>query len=115
MNLFVADGNRRSFNVTLEPVSCRQRFLRVPVDVILRGVLQDFDTISLSRLASESWILQCPDAELGQEAFQHLKELSTGGSAMVKLPNLLCCFYYRVQQSDSRSKNSIHLFFSYGN
>ncbi|CAM4734760.1 unnamed protein product [Leuciscus chuanchicus] len=80
---WIADGNRRSFNVTLEPVSCRQRFLRVPVDVILRGVLQDFDTISLSRPASESWILQCPDAELGQEAFQHLKELSTGGSAML--------------------------------
>ncbi|KAK7121407.1 hypothetical protein R3I93_022486 [Phoxinus phoxinus] len=80
---WIADGNRRSFNVTLEPVSCRQRFLRVPVDVILRGVLQDFDTISLSRPASESWILRCPDAELGQEAFQHLKELSTGGSAML--------------------------------
>ncbi|XP_077067019.1 treslin isoform X2 [Siphateles boraxobius] len=80
---WIADGNRCSFNVTLEPVSCRQRFLRVPVDVILRGVLQDFNIISLSRPASESWILQCPDAELGQEVFQHLKELSTGGSAML--------------------------------
>lgn len=80
---WIADGNRHSCNVTLEPVSCRQRFLRVPVEVILKGVLQDFDTISLSRPASESWILQCPDAELGQEAFQHLKELSTGGSAML--------------------------------
>ncbi|XP_067236390.1 treslin isoform X2 [Chanodichthys erythropterus] len=80
---WIADGNRRSCNVTLEPVSCRQRFLRVPVEVNLRGVLQDFDAISLSRPASESWILQCPDAELGQEVFQHLKELSTGGSAML--------------------------------
>ncbi|KAK9952396.1 hypothetical protein ABG768_018238 [Culter alburnus] len=80
---WIADGNRRSCNVTLEPVSCRQRFLRVPVEVNLRGILQDFDAISLSRPASESWILQCPDAELGQEVFQHLKELSTGGSAML--------------------------------
>lgn len=80
----MADGNRRSCNVTLEPVSCRQRFLHVPVEVTLRGVLQDFDAISLSHPASESWILQCPDAELGQEVFQHLKELSKGGPAMVK-------------------------------
>ncbi len=38
--------------------------------------------------ASESWIIQCTDAELGQEAFQHLKQLSTGESAMVKY--LIC-------------------------
>ncbi|XP_016425287.1 treslin-like isoform X2 [Sinocyclocheilus rhinocerous] len=80
---WIADGNRQSCSVTLQPVSCRQRFLRAPVDVILRGVLQDLDTISLSRSASESWIIQCTDAELGQEAFQHLKQLSTGGSAML--------------------------------
>ncbi len=91
---FLADGNKCSFNVTLEPVSCRQRFLRAPVDVVLRGVLQDLDTISLSHSASESWIIQCTDAELGQEAFQHLKQLSTGGSAMVKLSVLL--FYNRM-------------------
>ncbi|XP_016115844.1 treslin-like isoform X2 [Sinocyclocheilus grahami] len=80
---WIEDGNRQSCSVTLEPVSCRQRFLRAPVDVVLRGVLQDRDSICLSRSASESWILQCTDAELGQEAFQHLKQLSTGGSAML--------------------------------
>ncbi|XP_052399798.1 treslin [Carassius gibelio] len=80
---WIEDGNRQSCSVTLEPVSCRQRFLRAPVDVVLRGVLQDLDTICLSHSASESWILQCTDAELGQEAFQHLKQLSTGGSAML--------------------------------
>ncbi|XP_016093133.1 treslin-like isoform X2 [Sinocyclocheilus grahami] len=80
---WIADGNRQSCSVTLQPVSCRQRFLRAPVDVILRGVLQDLDTISLSRSASESWIIQCTDAELGQETFQHLKQLSTGGYAML--------------------------------
>ncbi|XP_059392942.1 treslin-like isoform X1 [Carassius carassius] len=80
---WIADGNRQSCSVTLQPVSCRQRFLRAPLDVFLRGVLQDLDTISLSCSASESWIIQCTDAELGQEAFQHLKQLSTGGSAML--------------------------------
>uniref|UniRef100_A0A8C1Q4I8 Treslin N-terminal domain-containing protein n=1 Tax=Cyprinus carpio TaxID=7962 RepID=A0A8C1Q4I8_CYPCA len=80
---WIADGIRQSCSVTLQPVSCRQRFLQAPVDVILRGVLQDLDTISLSRSVSESWIIQCTDAELGQEAFQHLKQLSTGGSAML--------------------------------
>uniref|UniRef100_A0A8C2KAU1 Treslin N-terminal domain-containing protein n=1 Tax=Cyprinus carpio TaxID=7962 RepID=A0A8C2KAU1_CYPCA len=80
---FVADGNRQSCSVTLEPVSCRQRILRAPVDVVLRGVLQDRDSICLSCSASESWILQCTDAELGQEAFQPLKQLSTGGCGML--------------------------------
>ncbi len=80
---WIADGNKYSYSVTLEPVSYRQRFLRAPVDVVLRGVLQNLDTISLSRSASESWIIQCTDAELGQEAFQHLKQLSTGESAML--------------------------------
>ncbi|XP_073688131.1 treslin [Garra rufa] len=80
---WISDGNKRSCSVTLEPVSCRQRFLRDPVNVDLKGVLQDLDTITLSHSASESWILQCTGAELGQEAFQHLKQLSTGGSAML--------------------------------
>lgn len=80
---WIADGSKRSCNVTLEPVSYRQRFLCAPVDVILKGVLQGLDILSLSHLASETWILQCPDAELGQEAFQHLKQLSTGGHAML--------------------------------
>ncbi|XP_067292902.1 treslin isoform X2 [Pseudorasbora parva] len=99
---WIAGGNMLSCNVTLEPVSCRQRFLRVPVEVILRGVLQDFHTISLARPASESWILQCPDAELGQEVFQHLKELSTGGSAMlaeVREGGVLCSAVLSVLSS----------------
>ncbi|XP_051548860.1 treslin-like isoform X2 [Myxocyprinus asiaticus] len=76
-------GDKQSCGVTLEPVSFRQRSLRAPVEVTLRGVLQDLDTLSLSRSASESWILQCPDAELVQVAFQQLRELSTGGSSML--------------------------------
>ncbi|KAL1247593.1 hypothetical protein QQF64_022969 [Cirrhinus molitorella] len=80
---WISDGNKQSCSVTLEPVSCRQRFLRAPVDVVLKGVLQDLDIMSLSHSASETWILQYTDAELGQEAFQHLKQLSTGGSAML--------------------------------
>uniref|UniRef100_A0A8C1W603 Treslin N-terminal domain-containing protein n=1 Tax=Cyprinus carpio TaxID=7962 RepID=A0A8C1W603_CYPCA len=80
---WIEDGNRQSCSVTLEPVSCRQRILGAPVDVVLRGVLQDRDSICLSRSASESWILQCTDAELGQEAFQPLKQLSTGGCGML--------------------------------
>ncbi|XP_043083123.1 treslin isoform X2 [Puntigrus tetrazona] len=80
---WIADGNMQSCSVTLEPVSCRQRFLQAPVNVTLSGVLQDLDIISLSRSASESWIIRCTDAELGQEIFQHLKQLSTGGSAML--------------------------------
>ncbi|RXN17235.1 treslin-like isoform X1 [Labeo rohita] len=80
---WISDGIKQSCSVTLEPVSCRQRFLQAPVDVVLRGVLQDLDIISLSCSASESWILQCTDVELGQEAFHHLKQLSTGGSVML--------------------------------
>lgn len=80
---WIADGTKRSCNVTLEPVSYRQRSLRAPVDVLLKGVLQSLDILSLSHSAIETWILQCPDAELGQEAFQHLKQLSTGGHAML--------------------------------
>ncbi|XP_051979224.1 treslin [Xyrauchen texanus] len=76
-------GDKQSCGVTLEPVSFRQRSLRAPVEVTLSGVLQDLDTLSLSSSASESWILQCTVAELGQVAFQHLRELSTGGSSML--------------------------------
>lgn len=78
---WIAGAEKQSCSVMLEPVSCRQRSLRAPVQVTLRGVLQHFSTPS--RSAAENWILQCSDAELGQVLFQNLRELSTRGCSML--------------------------------
>ncbi|KAI7811939.1 treslin [Triplophysa rosa] len=78
---WIAGAEKQSCSVMLEPVSCRQRSLRAPVQVTLRGVLQGFST--LSRSDAENWIMRCSDAKIGQMLFQHYRELSTGGCSML--------------------------------
>ncbi|KAA0724360.1 Treslin TopBP1-interacting checkpoint and replication regulator [Triplophysa tibetana] len=78
---WIAGAEKQFCSVMLEPVSCRQRSLKAPVQVTLRGVLQGFST--LSRSDAENWILRCSDAELGQVLFQDFRELSTGGFSML--------------------------------
>ncbi|TRY54824.1 hypothetical protein DNTS_001792 [Danionella cerebrum] len=77
---WTAEGRRCSCAVTLEPLSCSQRFLRVPVDVTLKGVLLDSDVTWLTCSATESWMLEWPDAEPGLQMFQ---QLSAGRGAML--------------------------------
>lgn len=79
----MAGAEKQTCSVMLEPVSCRQRSLRAPVQVTLKGVLQGLS--ALLRSDAENWILRCSDAELGRVLFQHLGELSAGGCSMVKL------------------------------
>uniref|UniRef100_A0A3P8SWB1 Treslin N-terminal domain-containing protein n=1 Tax=Amphiprion percula TaxID=161767 RepID=A0A3P8SWB1_AMPPE len=46
-------------DIMVEPVSRRQRLLPEPVEVCLKGVLQDWDASSLTQTSTESWVLQC--------------------------------------------------------
>ncbi|XP_060770714.1 treslin isoform X2 [Neoarius graeffei] len=80
-----ADEDKQTCNVSLEPVSCRQRCLSVPVEVTLRSVLHGLDTCCLSQSASECWVLFCPPkSEDDQVAFQTLfKELFILASDML--------------------------------
>ncbi|XP_061630273.1 treslin isoform X2 [Phyllopteryx taeniolatus] len=69
----------QSCAVTLEPVSRRQGPLTQGVDVHLNGVLQGWDSSSLSLTSTESWLLQCADtSEQAAASFKRtLTELST--------------------------------------
>ncbi|XP_076863493.1 treslin [Brachyhypopomus gauderio] len=80
-----ADEGRQSCIVSLEPVSCGQKLLRASVEVTLRSVLHGLDTCSFRQLASECWILLCPDKpEQDRASFQCLlQELSVQASNML--------------------------------
>ncbi|KAM3609582.1 uncharacterized protein V6R79_017399 [Siganus canaliculatus] len=69
----------QSCDVTVEPVSRRQRLLPDSVEVCLKGVLQDWDASSLTQVSAESWVLQCSSsADQAAVALQTLlMELST--------------------------------------
>ncbi|XP_018541184.2 LOW QUALITY PROTEIN: treslin [Lates calcarifer] len=57
----------------VEPMSRRQRLLPESVEVCLRGVLQGWDSSSLTQASTESWVLQCSSrSDWGASAFQHL-------------------------------------------
>lgn len=78
----------QSCSITLEPVSRRQRCLPEPVEVCVKGVLQGWDTSSLSEASTESWVLHCSNSrDMGVAAFQHLlMELSAHAVHMVRHP-----------------------------
>ncbi|XP_026856744.2 treslin [Electrophorus electricus] len=80
-----ADEGTHACSVSLEPVSCGQKLLSAPVEVMLTSVLHGLDSCSFSQLASESWVLLCPDKpEQERTLFQCLlKELSTQASNML--------------------------------
>ncbi|KAK2842631.1 hypothetical protein Q5P01_012831 [Channa striata] len=63
----------QSCNVTVEPLSCRQRILPELVEVCLKGVLQEWHSSSLTHTFTESWVLHCSStSDEGAVAFHHL-------------------------------------------
>ncbi|KAG7221120.1 hypothetical protein INR49_017561 [Caranx melampygus] len=63
----------QSCDITIEPVSRRQRLLPESVEVRLKGVLQGWDASSLTQAPTESWALQCPSStDQGAATLQHL-------------------------------------------
>lgn len=67
-------------HILLEPVCRRQKLLPECVSVCLTAVLQDWDSSSLTRTTSESWVLRSSNKSAPEaQAFQHLlMELSAG-------------------------------------
>ncbi|XP_065148040.1 treslin isoform X1 [Paramisgurnus dabryanus] len=115
---WIEGENRQSCSVMLEPVSCRQRFMRPPIQVTLKGVLQTLSTPFLSHSALENWILRCPDAEHGQVLFQHLRELSTGGCSMLAEVNeggVVCSAVLSVLSSSTALLNVLQPLITQGN
>lgn len=76
----------RSCDVTVEPVSLSQRHLPEPVEVCVKGLLQDWDGSSLTHTVTESWVLRRSNGGAGEAvAFQHLlMELSARALHMVR-------------------------------
>lgn len=85
----------QSCDITLEPVSCRQKLLPESVQVCLKGVLRGWDASSLTQTSTDLWVLQSSSSGLqGAAAFQHLlMELSAHGLQMVRK----LCFSSTVQ------------------
>ncbi|XP_042352792.1 treslin [Plectropomus leopardus] len=79
----------QSCGVMVEPVSRGQRSLPESVQVCLKGVLQNWDTSSLTQTSTESWVLQCSSSsDQGAAAFQHLlMELSAHALHMLSEVN----------------------------
>ncbi|XP_023125021.2 treslin isoform X2 [Amphiprion ocellaris] len=77
-------------DIMVEPVSRRQRLLPEPVEVCLKGVLQDWDASSLTQTSTESWVLQCSSStDQAAAALQHLLvELSAYAVHMVAEVNV---------------------------
>ncbi|TWW75430.1 Treslin TopBP1-interacting checkpoint and replication regulator [Takifugu flavidus] len=67
-------------HILMEPVCRRQKLLPECVSVCLTAVLQDWDSSSLTRTTSESWVLHSSNKSAPEaQAFQHLlMELSAG-------------------------------------
>ncbi|XP_068169286.1 treslin isoform X2 [Antennarius striatus] len=59
----------QSCDITLQPVSLRQKLLPESVRVCVKGVLQGWDASSLIQTPTETWVLQSSD---GDGVFQHL-------------------------------------------
>ncbi|XP_051808511.1 treslin isoform X2 [Acanthochromis polyacanthus] len=76
--------------IMVEPVSRRQKLLPEPVEVCLKGVLQDWDASSLTQTSTESWVLQCTSStDQAAAALQHLfLELSAYALHMVAEVNV---------------------------
>lgn len=76
----------QSCDITVEPVSRRQRLLPEPVEVRLTGVLQGWDASSLTQALTESWVLQssCSSAERAAAFRGLLMELSAHALHMVR-------------------------------
>uniref|UniRef100_A0A3Q1EPG1 Treslin N-terminal domain-containing protein n=1 Tax=Acanthochromis polyacanthus TaxID=80966 RepID=A0A3Q1EPG1_9TELE len=92
--------------IMVEPVSRRQKLLPEPVEVCLKGVLQDWDASSLTQTSTESWVLQCTSStDQAAAALQHLfLELSAYALHMVRptqqfCAGLNCSCKYNVQWS----------------
>uniref|UniRef100_A0A3P8SVQ4 Treslin N-terminal domain-containing protein n=1 Tax=Amphiprion percula TaxID=161767 RepID=A0A3P8SVQ4_AMPPE len=84
-------------DIMVEPVSRRQRLLPEPVEVCLKGVLQDWDASSLTQTSTESWVLQCSSStDQAAAALQHLLvELSAYAVHMVRPTQRFCCTLQR--------------------
>ncbi|CAB1446695.1 unnamed protein product [Pleuronectes platessa] len=66
-------GVTQSCDLMVEPVSCRQRLLPESVEVCMKGVLQGWDSSSLTQVSTESWVIQSSSrSDQGAAAFQHL-------------------------------------------
>ncbi|XP_058264470.1 treslin isoform X2 [Hemibagrus wyckioides] len=79
------EEDKQTCSVSLEPVACRQRRLRAPVEVTLRSVLQGLDNCCLKQSASECWVLFCPQKSEQNQAAVHslFKELFILASDML--------------------------------
>ncbi|XP_070829316.1 treslin [Chaetodon trifascialis] len=80
----------QSCSIMVEPVSCRQRLLPETVEVCLKGVLQGWDSSSLTQTSTESWVLQfSSSSDQGVGAFKHLlMELSAHALHMLSEVNV---------------------------
>lgn len=74
----------QSCDVTVEPVSCRQRLLPELVEVCLKGVLHGWDASSLTQTPTESWVLQCSSSSDEGAFHSLLLELAAHSLHMVR-------------------------------